>query len=172
MKTIRLILILLMTLLWACGDGGTDTGNPTTGADDEGDSEDSGDTGDDSQPVSDSQPLVATAILSSLCDKLTSCHESLSSEDCEVGILAVTGLEDAFGLSANSIGPFAEIATAENAGDITANTTEAAQCETDIAALNCSNAAVTSAYRTADPDNFEDIENMIPEGESSCEGVY
>lgn len=154
--TLLIVFFLALPFFVACGNGGTDTGNPTT-------------TDGDSPSVENI--TEAEAILDSLCTKLTECFTELSLTECETGILAEHGLENEFGLTqeGDSI-TFQEIVDAEEAGEITANTSEAQTCETDISNLACSDATVSIAYDPEEPGTFGDnIENMIP---SSCEGVY
>lgn len=168
------IFSFLSTLFLACGEGGTETGNPTDG-DEFSDSGDAGDDGDDEptgSPTDDAAGTEAETIGSALCTVLAQCFSSLASADCEAGLLAVSNIDTELGLAVGEFDDFAAVITAEQEGSIIADETIAAQCVADIEALACADASVQAAYDEDDAENFDNVFRMIPLGDDSCMGVY
>lgn len=170
---ILLILFLAIPFLTACGEGGTDTGNPTTSSEgDTGDTGDSGSNGGDNPVSADATPTGAVQISVALCSVLTPCYTSLSETNCEAGVLAATNLVDEFGLSTADYADLQAVSSAEAASTIAPNSTLLTTCLDNIDALTCTNAGVLTAYNPSNPNNFENVEDMIPAGTDSCGGVY
>lgn len=166
MKKYLLILLsifILFTPIYGCGEG-TETGNPTahTGDDDD----------DDAESPADVSLTSSEQILEALCDKLTECYTSLTETDCETGIKATGGLENDIGLTEGSYSTYQDIIDAEENGEISADSDALSSCIADIGSSECGNTEVDSAYDSADADNFDDVENMVPDGTDSCEGVF
>lgn len=171
---IALSLTVTLSLTAGCGEGGTETGNPQI--QDEGDQTGEDDSGGDDaeggeQPIGDLALPTASQILSQICTKLTECFTVLDSTACEVGVLEVDNIDDDLGLE-ESFESYQAIIDSETTGTITANTDAATVCLDDIDTLACSSQAVQSSYSAANPDNFNNVHSMIPDGESSCGGVY
>lgn len=176
-KKIALLLFIvsfLSTLFLACGEGGTETGNPTDG-DEFSDGEDAGDDADDqptSAPIDDADSTEAESIGSALCTVLSQCFSPLASDDCEAGLLAVSNIDTELGLAVGEFADFALVITAEQEGSLIADETTAAQCVADIEALACADASVQAAYDEDNADSFDNVFRMIPLGDDSCAGVY
>lgn len=143
-------------IICGCGAGGTETGNPT----------------DEDQPESADAGTVAQQILDQLCFKLTECFENLTIADCQTGILQSSQIDTELGLEQGSFDSYQEIINAEQVGDILPDNNDVTTCLIDIAALECDAANVVFAYDPNDEENFDNVENMVPEGENSCEGTY
>ena len=142
------MLLLLFVLLAACG---TETGNPGF----------SGTTPERAIPTlnppnSDKTMDTAQQIASKICIKLETCYGSLESDACQTSVMAVAGLAPALGFSAHS--------TLNEVLNDTTKTTNADQllnCLTEMEALSCSSAVVTSAYVTSSPNDFSAVVNML-----------
>lgn len=169
-----ILLTATLSLTAACGEGGTETGNPQI--QDEGDQTGGDDTGGD-EPEEEDLPIgnmalpTATQILEQICTKLTGCFASLDSTSCEEGVLEVDNIDDDLGL-VESFESYQAIIDAETTGTITPNGEPATVCLEEISALACSGQAVQSSYSAANPANFNNVHSMIPDGEDSCGGVY
>lgn len=168
MKKFFLTIFILLCLVSAanlqgCGQGcgGTETGNPACG---EGI--------DETGPFSDETQTAAERILDSLCNKLTECFDSLTQSECQTGVLGTDQIDNELGLTEGSFSSYLEIINAERGETISADSDALNTCLSDIRILDCSDEGVQAAYSEADPDNFDNVENMVPAGIDSCEGVY
>lgn len=184
---IRFFIVIMFSCLavTSCGIGGTETGNPQPGAQEEGGDtggDSGGDSGDDSpsggDEMGDNEPQGAAAassaeqILNSLCSKLVSCYETLTDTNCKSGMLEASNIDSELGLNEGAYTSYQAIIDAEVVGEIIVDTRSVAQCQTDIEALTCTDPSVVAAFDPDDADNFNDVFRMIPNGSDSCEGVY
>lgn len=168
---ILLSILVFFTPIYGCGEG-TETGNPTAHHGDDDDDNDDNNDGETESPAGDASLTGAEQILDALCDKLTECNASLLEIDCETGILGTGGLENDLGLTEGSYDTYEGIIYAEENEEISADSTALTSCLLDIDGLSCDDAGVQSAYDEADADNFDNVENMVPNGADSCEGVF
>jgi len=172
------ITLLFVLGLWvtACGEGGTETGNPQIqdeGDGTEGDDDSTGEDSDGDQPIPVSAPDATTAeqVLDQVCSKLTECFTTLDDTSCEEGVLETDNIDDDLGLDV-SFESYEAIINAELDGTIVPIAEAATTCLAELSALSCSDPTVQSAYSSASPANFTNVHSMIPDGEDSCEGVY
>ncbi len=117
---------------------------------------------------------AAIQLVCGVCERITSCNEELTMSSCIAGIISddQVQLDDEFGVPVleNSISMEAVVEGVESSTYV-ASTTYLDQCLNDLNALSCSE--VDLGYSSADPENFDNVENFIPgEDETSCGLVF
>lgn len=154
------IFLFLGSAFWltSCGSGGTETGNPTNQGDD--------------GTTADFIELASSQILDALCAKLVECFETLELADCEVGVSESSDVHAEVGFEQDDYDTFDEVIDDEQAGNISFNADPLTNCLADIELLECSDSSVESAFNENSPDNFNNVGNMVPDGDDSCEGVF
>ena len=145
--------LLLVFLFIGCG---TETGNPIQ--------EGSVMPGD-----STNSDLLTYRLADNVCDKLIECYDEVTSvSDCINQVLSVDGFDDALDLN-SSYSNLREIFNDERDSVLTSNSTEAAQCITDINALSCSDSEVINAFNSSSPNDYSNTPNIVPTNAGSCQ---
>lgn len=155
--------LFLGSALWltSCGSGGTETRNPTNEEDGTGD-----------EPIASSTVLASVQIRDALCTKLVECFTALKLSDCESGVELSSDVHAEIGFEQNDYDTFNEVIDDEEAENISADADPLTNCVDDIELLECSDSSLESAFDENNPDNFNNIGSMVPDGSDSCEGIF
>lgn len=117
-------------------------------------------------------PLVSKILLAKMCKLITSCHPELSMDDCNSGLMNLTGVEFQLGVPGGTTQRYSDIVQAEEGGTIHPNITAADTCASAIEKLTCSDASVQGAYDSNTKSPFAGVAFMIPTLPGSCPGVF
>lgn len=119
-------------------------------------------------PFSSTQ--ASSAILYAICSTLNRCTSGqVSFTVCAAGVQNTNGLGAALGL-ASGYNPYSTLESAENAGQISANSVATTACTNTINNLDCASPSVSGAYNPGAPNPFAGVPGMIPL--QSCNQVY
>lgn len=152
MKKYFLILLLL------CGCG-TETGNPIN-------------SGEFSSGTNEDTVYFSNTLAETICNKLIACFSDITDlTSCKEEIENETGFDSALSLG-SSYSSLELILEAEKTSKIALNSTESAQCKTDIENLNCSDSEVINAYDSSSPSDYSQVANIIPVNAGSCQDAF
>jgi len=121
---------------------------------------------EDTDTVSDDNEGMQ--LVESICSRMNACVNDFDQTLCLVSILFTEQLHDEFGVSSTLA--MQEIVEELDEGNLTASSSHFDDCVTDIAAVSCTD--IEDAYDSGTPDDFENLEDFIPTGSSSCEGIF
>jgi hypothetical protein len=106
-----------------------------------------------------------------MCAVITRCHTEVNESQCEVGVLASSGIDYQLGLPKGMFGAFAEIMQAEEAGNLVANSSAYNSCSVAVDNLSCSDSTVQNAYDKL-TNSFAGVPFMVPTAPGSCPMVF
>jgi hypothetical protein len=117
-------------------------------------------------------PFASKSLLARLCRVISSCHSSVTTADCETGILKTSGIDYQLGLAKGSVKTFEDIVNAESAGELKSNVTSLFSCQTAVENLSCQDPSVQAAYLATSSNPYSAAGFMIPTSPGSCPAVF
>ncbi|MCB1214286.1 MAG: hypothetical protein KDK66_02295 [Deltaproteobacteria bacterium] len=114
----------------------------------------------------------AEQLSQSICNRIVSCTTTISCADCNTGLNNSDQLTDEFGLPFNDGDiTFGEVISQVDSGSLSIQSSELNNCLTDINNLTCDD--ISGGFSESFPNNYQNIENFIPEGpDNSCPLVF
>lgn len=109
---------------------------------------------------------------SELCQKLVSCHQDLSIENCEIGIGSTAGLNESLGIPNNRLATFTDLILAEFNKLAVANVTQLQSCTNDIKTLDCQSGAMKNSYSPTAALPFGGVPQMISSLGATCTNSF
>lgn len=155
---IVIVLLLAMSVLVGCGSGVQVHGN--TGGSVDADGEDSGNDGSPS-PTDDEQPVTLSSYKDGICDVIANCFDMADAEDCANAAEGDLSLLAAFGVDGTYV-TFTEVDDAILSGDVEPIAPKLIDCEAAIADIECTDAAVLSAYDEDNANDYSGISEIVP----------
>lgn len=184
-----ILVILISTILIHCGDGVTETGNPTSVPSSEEPSSETkefacdfcydstetsttSDTDDEGVDVLVSQPLSETGtILFALCGKVNDCYEGLTEDlDCIEGVYEDENILSAFGVNTTLYQNLEEVQTAIDEESVSVNSDVLDSCETALTGLSCPDLENNDIFSEDTPSDYSSVYLIIPEEE--CGSIF
>ncbi|MBX9768289.1 MAG: hypothetical protein K2X47_13530 [Bdellovibrionales bacterium] len=123
--------------------------------------------------VGNPRELQTTVLLNSICQRLTTCHTSLSQDNCRNAVLNNTDMPPLLGLPTAVFRNYSTLLTAESVGQIAGVSNSTDRCLNEIKNLECSSQAVSNAYVPDAPNPFALLSGLISTAAtSSCRSSY
>lgn len=116
-------------------------------------------------PMRDDQ---AKEFASKVCSKLISCNSILSTDECETGIRATSGIVEKLGLPPNAFSSFEDLILAEKAHLVIGTESSVNACAVAIQDLPCSNSNIINAFSPTSPAPFQGVSSLVASQASTC----
>src|SRR5688500_14289791 len=120
-----------------------------------------------SQGTEVGNPVTGNEILSAVCGVINRCKSDVSLSQCRTGVLSMKNFDYQLSLPSGAYANFAEVISAEESGAISPNPAASVACSTAIAARECSDPLVQSAYDPTMSNPFSGVVGLIPMGAGS-----